>query len=117
MTEGTERSRRYCRNCGAQARPGDAFCVSCGARLDEESDPRNEAISTPVVRAFAPGRGSLPGDGDFRDALRGVGTLLLVVAACFAFAYSLVLGLILTALLALALGAFGRNEGAHTVAG
>ena len=40
-----------------------------------------------------------------------------MVAACFAFAYSYILGLVLAGLLALTLRAFGRNEVAHTVAG
>ena len=115
--EGIQKSHRYCGDCGAQAKPGNAFCTSCGALLDEERGSSTEAFTTPAALEFTRDRGSLPGDRDVRAALRGVGTLLLVVAACFAFAYSLVLGLVLAGLLVLTLRAFGRSEDAHTVAG
>jgi zinc-ribbon domain len=41
--------QRYCRNCGAEFRPGDAFCASCGTRLTpvyEEEGPRREDSPT-----------------------------------------------------------------------
>ena len=115
MTEGTERPQRYCSNCGTQARPGDAFCVSCGHHLGDEADTSAELPTMPVVRG--PGRQRLSGDGDVRAALHGVATLLLVIAACFAFAYSFVLGLVLVGLLVLTVRASGRDVGAHTVTG
>lgn len=33
MSESSERPQRYCTNCGAEIRAGNAFCVSCGASL------------------------------------------------------------------------------------
>lgn len=34
MSGGPRRARRYCTNCGAEARTDDAFCVSCGASVE-----------------------------------------------------------------------------------
>jgi hypothetical protein len=34
VSEGPGQQQRYCTNCGAEIRPGNSFCVSCGQRLD-----------------------------------------------------------------------------------
>ncbi len=49
---GSEQSRRYCGNCGAEIRSGTAFCVSCGASL------------TPGAQEFGPTNlGPTPSEG------------------------------------------------------
>jgi zinc-ribbon domain len=52
MTEGSGEHQRYCGNCGAEVRPGNAFCVSCGEPLAptaQESGP-TEAGPPPSER-------------------------------------------------------------------
>ncbi len=52
--EGKESPRRRCPSCGAASRPGDAFCASCGKRLDQGDGNRVEVGSgtngTRVIR-------------------------------------------------------------------
>ena len=79
---GSERARRYCTNCGAQASPDGAFCASCGARLPSGSvdEAPTREITRPVQEPSgnhgAPPTFRFPGAG--RDALLG----LLLALAC-----------------------------------
>ncbi|OWA34001.1 hypothetical protein B9G55_16830 [Saccharibacillus sp. O16] len=43
----------YCGNCGKPAQPGDKFCESCGARLEQPTAPV-EASRPPAMRSDAP---------------------------------------------------------------
>lgn len=57
MPQGEEagQPRRFCRNCGAEVRPGDAFCASCGVRLDPEiEDPDSQASKLEGVGGSEP---------------------------------------------------------------
>lgn len=51
MSEGEQpnQPQRYCTNCGAEVRQGNAFCVSCGASLTGE--PAEPAMSHPQERS------------------------------------------------------------------
>jgi hypothetical protein len=40
VSEGSGQQQRYCTNCGAEIRPGNSFCVSCGQRLDAVEEDR-----------------------------------------------------------------------------
>ncbi len=43
-------SQRYCRNCGAEVRSGNAFCVSCGASIAAEGEWPGQAHSSSAHR-------------------------------------------------------------------
>src|SRR5829696_9115790 len=43
--------QRYCRNCGAQARPGSRFCGVCGNRIAPVTPEDPQVIPEPVVAA------------------------------------------------------------------
>ena len=45
MSEGFEQPQHYCRNCGAEVRPGTQFCVPCGVSLVREPSGSDEAHS------------------------------------------------------------------------
>ena len=59
--EGARQPQRYCRNCGAEARLGNAFCTSCGANLVPRTEGHGPTHSNPMP----PGR-----SGSFIDPLR-----------------------------------------------
>ena len=48
--------KHYCRKCGAKVEPDDAFCVSCGAKLDvgASATPSASGGSAPVTPANKP---------------------------------------------------------------
>ncbi len=104
---GSDRPRRYCTNCGAQIRPGNAFCVACGAHLGEGHN-----ISTgtsPTTTAGSASRDeALPGWKGIRFALYVVGALFFVVA-CWLLGF-LTPGVLLVGVLAL-LGPVVRSAG------
>ena len=64
--ESEGQQRRYCRNCGTEAVPGNAFCVSCGERLAPGSEDTWQA-----TRSSASGQRS-PTLTALREAFRGV---------------------------------------------
>ena len=115
MTEGTGRPQRYCGNCGTQARPGNAFCVSCGARLAAEANIRDETITAPVVRGSALNRRDLTDHENARGALYVVGALLSLVVAYLVFAYSATLGFLMVGFLVLTAIASRRHGGLRTL--
>ena len=106
--EGFERPQLYCRNCGAQARPGNAFCVSCGERLNVERNTR------PIVRGSDPRNRSLLDQGNTKVALYGAGVLLLLIVAYLVVSYSVLLGFLLIGLSVLAVLVVRRNRGRQT---
>ncbi len=68
MTEaqGTGESQRYCTSCGAELRPGNAFCVSCGVPLTSSAGQPGPTDPGPEPS----GRSGYSG-GDFGARLRG----------------------------------------------
>jgi hypothetical protein len=94
--EGFERPQLYCRNCGAQARLSNTFCVSCGERLNVEVDTQ------PIVRGSGSRNRSLLDKGNTKVALYGAGALLLLVVFYLLFIYSVPLGFLLIGLTVLA---------------
>lgn len=58
--------QRYCRTCGAEVRPGSAFCISCGTRLI----PGPEGEGTPHP-APPPGGWSMPFADTIHESLQG----------------------------------------------
>lgn len=79
---GSDRPRRYCTNCGAEVRPNNAFCSSCGAGLGETEGGRTSASpGPPTTAAWRPGVGGAPKQVTGRSALFAVGALLFLVAA------------------------------------
>ena len=80
MTEGTERPRRYCGDCGTQARPGDAFCVSCRAETTTNDAPDTAPTREVPTWVHAP-QSMAPGSN--REALAraaALGVLLILLA-------------------------------------
>jgi hypothetical protein len=74
VEEAAGQTQRYCRNCGAEAAPGNAFCVSCGERLATGSeDPWQTGRSSASERSPAFSAGA--GRGILRNLLRRVGEL------------------------------------------
>jgi hypothetical protein len=51
MPEGSQRPQRFCRNSGAEIRPGTRFCVSCGIPLNQGSEGPAPAYSEPSTLA------------------------------------------------------------------
>ncbi|HET6660627.1 MAG TPA: zinc-ribbon domain-containing protein [Rubrobacter sp.] len=46
--------RKYCARCGAQVRPGNAFCVSCGAPATPRAEESGPTQYGPVGSAGPP---------------------------------------------------------------
>ena len=67
----SEQPQKYCGTCGAQVRPGTAFCVSCGARLGAESQASEHTNPDPTPSRPA----SLASEGSFETATRRVKAL------------------------------------------
>ena len=44
----------FCENCGAPIEAGQAFCMSCGAKVDTAAQPVAEAVAAPVAEAVQP---------------------------------------------------------------
>lgn len=34
----------YCENCGSQVKEGSAFCIKCGARIEDSPAPKKERV-------------------------------------------------------------------------
>ena len=94
--------QRYCRDCGAQVRAGNAFCSSCGNRLGPAAAMPNEAITAPHVRGAPPRYGGLLNRVDARVALYGVGALLFLIVAYLILSYSVALAIFLISLVGVA---------------
>lgn len=82
MHEGSERSQRYCTNCGSQVSPRDAFCGSCGAQLTSgliaDDSPTREITQPPSERTGGYALPTLRFPGAGRDTLLAV----LLALAC-----------------------------------
>lgn len=56
MPEGSGQPQRYCRQCGAEIRPGTRFCVSCGVSLvPEQSNSGDTRPTSPPPQPAPPG--------------------------------------------------------------
>lgn len=106
--EGAGQLQQYCRNCGAQARSGNVFCVSCGERLDVEVGTQ------PVVRGSGSRNRSLLDQGNMKVALYGAGALLLLIVVYLLLSYSVLLGVLLVGLTILAVLVIRKHRGRQT---
>ena len=98
-----EAQQGYCPRCGAASRPGNAFCVSCGARLggvDDEDRPGTR--TAPSTHGPAPGNGGRSNRRGVRLAAFGAGAVLLLVLAYPLLSRSAVLAALLIGSLVLA---------------
>ncbi len=115
-----ERPPRRCASCGRQARPEDAFCVSCGAKLgDEHVEHASSGDGTnPDGRAAPPGGHSgvrrLLSPKERVLALYASGAVVFVVVAYLIFSLSIVLGVLLVVLSAGVLLVVRRSRGSQT---
>lgn len=53
VPEEEARQDHFCGNCGAEIRPGTAFCVSCGKRLVSETKPLEGTAAEPGSESLA----------------------------------------------------------------
>ena len=102
------RSQRYCPNCRAEVRTGNAFCVSCGKQLNVEGAAR------PVVRDAGSSNRSLLNQRNIMVALYGAGVLLFLIVFYLLFNYSVPLGFLLIGLSVLAVLVIRKNRGRQT---
>ncbi len=106
--EESGRPQRYCTDCGAQIRPGNAFCVACGARLGEGHNISTGTSLTTTAGSASRDKG-LPGRKGIRFALYVVGAFFFVVA-CWLLGF-LTHGVLLVGVLALLSPVLGRAGG------
>lgn len=82
--EGKDQQQLYCPSCGAEARPGNTFCTSCGERVEPEygaggheaagsqqEHPYGGPRSVPLASVNAGGSGTGPSDG-YREVIERV---------------------------------------------
>lgn len=115
MSAGGEAGRpeRYCANCGAQVRPGIAFCVSCGERIDIAHEERATASASPWVTASDSKGGGLLSQREIWLAMYAAGVLVFLVVIYLVLRYSVALGVLLVVLSVFAVAVVRRARGSQ----
>ena len=112
MSEDTGQ-QRYCTNCGAEVRSGNAFCFSCGQQLDMRGeDHARGSDSSVIVEPTSRDRVLKP--DKVRLVLYLVGALLFLIVVYLLLRYSVILGVMWVGLVVLAIALVRRARGSQT---
>jgi hypothetical protein len=116
VSEGSRQGQqqRYCTNCGAEIRPGNSFCVSCGQRLPAGDHDHVGENTSPIIVESTSGGGDLLKSNEVRLVLYGVGALLLLIVTYLLLRYSVALGVLWVGLLVFAGAMIRRAKGSQT---
>jgi hypothetical protein len=114
VSEGPGQQQRYCTNCGAEIRPGNTFCVSCGQWLGpRDGNHISENTASMVVGSTSRG-GSLLKSNEVQLVLYFVGPLLFLIVSYLLFRYSVALGVLWIGLVVFVVAMVRRARSSQT---
>lgn len=113
MTD-SDQPRRYCTQCGAQVRLGNAFCVSCGKRIELEADVDNNVGTVTNVERLSTRRSDHQGQNPTQILVYTFGGILLLLIAYAMLSYSLLIGTLFVVSVGFVIMKVRQTKGSHT---